>query len=127
MDGSTRTKGKGVVGPPSDGLGAVVSCQNPFYFSIKERTISAASADVAFEEHVKKFLAKKVEPSLARTDLLSERAPAAVTKNAQLTTSVYHEPYYVASSAGVGTLAARANSVDAGVEFCQQIKSAGSK
>jgi len=55
---------------------------------------------------------------------INEHRPAQTKKMANVATSVYFEPYYAASSTGVGTLAARANSVDAGLAYCQKMKAA---
>lgn len=98
--------------------------QNPLAHAIKERTATADQLDTAFESHIAHFLAKKAgTPDLAHVDI-NEHRPAEAKKMANVATSVYFEPYYAASSTGVGTLAARANSVDAGVAYCQKMKAA---
>lgn len=58
---------------------------------------------------------------LAREDMAAKE-PLAVRKHAVVSHGVYPEPYYAASSSGLGTLAARANSVDAGIAFCKRVK-----
>ncbi|GAB5036069.1 Hypothetical protein NocV09_03300500 [Nannochloropsis oceanica] len=97
---------------------------NPLQHAIKERTATADKLDTAFESHIEHFLAKKAgTPDLAHVDI-NEHRPAEARKMANVATSVYFEPYYAASSTGVGTLGARANSVDAGVAYCQRVKEA---
>lgn len=61
---------------------------------------------------------------MAQSNLLEKSAISEVQKIAKLGTEIYHEPYFVASSAGLGTLGARANSYDAGIEYCKAIKAA---
>lgn len=53
---------------------------------------------------------------------MAAKQPLAVRKHAVVSHSVYPEPYYAASSSGLGTLATRANSVDAGIAFCKRVK-----
>ncbi len=90
--------------------------------AIKERTATADQTDNAFESHIAAFLAKKNgTPDLAHIDI-NEKRPAAAKKMAGVAASVYYEPYYAASSSGLGTLGARANSADAGIAFCQRKK-----
>ena len=102
--------------------------QNPVQHAIKSKTATADQLDTAFESHIAAFLAKKNGPvkDFAHIDM-QEKLPQEVKKMTAVATKVYHEPYYAASSSGVGTLAARANSVDAGIAFCQKVKDADAK
>lgn len=96
--------------------------QNPLSHAIKEHTATADQVDAAFESHITAFLAKKNGPKdLARLDL-EEKKPSEVKKTSIIAATVYHEPYYAATSSGLGTLGARANSVDAGLAYCQKVK-----
>lgn len=93
------------------------------YSIIKDKTQTAASADAAFESRLNDYLTrKKVEKTIARTDIVGERMASEVQKKAQVATTVYHEPYFVATSTGLGTSSARANSIDAGLAFLKKVK-----
>ena len=97
--------------------------QNPLAHAIRERTATADQADAQFEAHIKAFLAKKNAPTkdLAREDFAAKEA-LGVRRHAAVSHGVYPEPYYAASSSGLGTLGARANSADAGIAYCQKVK-----
>lgn len=60
---------------------------------------------------------------LAHIDI-GEKLPERAKRMAGVATSVYFEPYFAATSSGVGSLAARANSIDAGLAYCKKVKEA---
>lgn len=108
---------------PHNPTNSLLRTQNPLSHAIRERTATADEADAQFEQHIKAFLAKKNGPvkDLAH-ESMAAKEPLAVRKHAIVSHGVYPEPYYAASSSGLGTLAARANSVDAGIAYCKMVK-----
>lgn len=99
----------------------VLLSQNPLYSIIRDQTQTAASADAQFEARVKHFQEKKLEKSIVRINV-TELKNSELQKRAQVATAQAQEPYFVATSTGLGTGAARANSIDAGLAFYQKVK-----
>jgi hypothetical protein len=97
--------------------------QNPIGDAIRARTATAASTDAQFEAHIKAFLAKREAEQKVRASVDTEKLRRASIQGGALFSMCKRvEPYIVASSVNIGTAAARANSIEAGLAFFYKIK-----